>query len=124
MKISCKFGEPSWCSFPARVLTPKFSMRGIGGSGIANAKPKYPPVAAILIFLIRETCLKYDGCTHFGRAKVKDHTMMHTYNRSMVKSTISHNKAADLHTLTNVTTKYQLPTPYDFRDKTRFYNLR
>ena len=27
MKISCKFGEPSWCSFPLRALTPKISLK-------------------------------------------------------------------------------------------------
>ena len=27
MKISCKFGEPSWCSFPLRALTLKISLR-------------------------------------------------------------------------------------------------
>ena len=44
MKISCKYGEPSWCSFPLRALMPKnLSMRGGGGGGIVNAKPKYPP---------------------------------------------------------------------------------
>ena len=38
MKISCKFGEPSWCSFPLRA-----SKCGDGLSVVANAKPKYPP---------------------------------------------------------------------------------
>ena len=27
MNISCKFGEPSCCCFPLRVLTPKISLR-------------------------------------------------------------------------------------------------
>ena len=45
MKISCKFGEPSWCSFPLRALTPKISMCG-GCGGVVNAKPKYPPDAS------------------------------------------------------------------------------
>ena len=31
------------------------------------------------IFVIRETCLKYGRCTHFGRAKGKGQAMMHTY---------------------------------------------
>ena len=35
--------------------------------------------------------------------------------RSKVKSR-SHHDVAHLHPLTNVTTKYQLPTPYGFRD--------
>ena len=26
MKISCKFGEHSWCSFPLRALTPEISL--------------------------------------------------------------------------------------------------
>ena len=39
MKISSKFGEPSWCSFPLRALTPKIG-------GVVNAKPKYPPDAS------------------------------------------------------------------------------
>ena len=26
MKISCKFGEPSWCRFPLRALMPKISL--------------------------------------------------------------------------------------------------
>ena len=43
--------------------------------------------------------------------------------RSKVKSR-SHHDAAHLHPLTNVSTKYQLPTPYGFRDiaRTRFSN--
>ena len=51
--------------------------------------------------------------------------MMHTYTRSKVKS-ISHHEVAHLPALTNVPTKYQLPTPFDFPDiaQTRFYNLR
>ena len=42
-----------------------------------------------------------------------------------VKSRSDHN-VAQLHPLTNVPTKYQLPTPYGFRDtdRTRFSNLR
>ena len=33
------------------------------------------------IFVIREICLKYGRSTHFGRSKVKDHTMtLHTYS--------------------------------------------
>ena len=45
--------------------------------------------------------------------------------RSKVKSR-SHHDAAQLHPLTNVPTKYQLPTPYGFRDiaRTRFYRSR
>ena len=42
MKISCKFGEPSWCSFPLRALTPKISLSKVS----ANTKPKYPPDAS------------------------------------------------------------------------------
>ena len=45
MKISCKFGGPSWCSFPLRALMPKISTCG-GGGGVASAKPKYPPDAS------------------------------------------------------------------------------
>ena len=42
-----------------------------------------------------------------------------------VKSRSDHN-VAHLHPLTNVPTKYQLPTPYSFRDiaRTRFYRSR
>ena len=42
-----------------------------------------------------------------------------------VKSTSDHD-VAQLHPLTNVPTKYQLPTPYGFRDiaRTRFLNSR
>ena len=38
----------------------------------------------------------------------------------------SHHDVLHLHTLANVPTKYQLPTPYDFRDVpgTRFYTPR
>ena len=38
----------------------------------------------------------------------------------------SHHNVAHLHPLTNVPTKYQLPTPYGFRDiaRTRFSNSR
>ena len=45
--------------------------------------------------------------------------------RSKVKSR-SHYDIAHLHTLTNVPTIYQLPTPYGFRDiaQTRFSNSR
>ena len=45
--------------------------------------------------------------------------------RSKVKSR-SHHDAAHLHPLTNVSTKYQLPTPYSFRGiaRTRFYRSR
>ena len=45
--------------------------------------------------------------------------------RSKVKSR-SHHDAAHLHPLTNVSIKYQLPTPYSFRDiaRTRFYRSR
>ena len=41
--------------------------------------------------------------------------------RSKVKSR-SHHDVLHLHTLANVPTQYQLPTPYDFRDipRTRF----
>ena len=51
-----------------------------------------------------------------------------TVARSKVKSR-SHNDVAHLHPLTNVTTKYQLPTPYGFRTFrdiawTRFYRSR
>ena len=37
-----------------------------------------------------------------------------------------HHDVAHLHPLTNVPTKYQLPTPYGFRDidRTRFYGSR
>ena len=48
MMISCKFGKPSWCSFPLRALIPKISLCG---SGVANAKPKYPPNAKKSAFL-------------------------------------------------------------------------
>ena len=45
--------------------------------------------------------------------------------RSNVKSRSDHD-AAHLHPLTNVPTKYQLPTPYGFRviAQTRFYRTR
>ena len=45
--------------------------------------------------------------------------------RSKVKSR-SHHDVAHLHPLANVPTKYQLPTPYSFRDiaRTRFYRSR
>ena len=45
--------------------------------------------------------------------------------RSKVKSRSDHNNA-HLHPLANVATKYQLPTPYGFRDiaRTRFYRSR
>ena len=44
---------------------------------------------------------------------------------SKVKSWSDHD-VAHLHTLTNVPTKYQLPTPYGFRDiaRTTFYRSR
>ena len=45
--------------------------------------------------------------------------------RSKVKS-MSHQDIANLHPLTNIPTKYQLPTPYSFQDiaRTRFYRSR
>ena len=45
--------------------------------------------------------------------------------RSKVKSRSDHD-VAQLYPLTNVPTKYQLPTPYGFRDiaQTRFLNSR
>ena len=45
--------------------------------------------------------------------------------RSKVKSRSDYD-VAHLHPLTNVPTKYQLPTPYGFRDiaRTRFYRSR
>ena len=45
--------------------------------------------------------------------------------RSKVKS-MSHHDVAHVHPLTNVPTKYQLPTLYRFRDiaRTRFYRSR
>ena len=48
-----------------------------------------------------------------------------TTARSKVKSR-SHHDEAHLHLLTCVPTKYQLPTPYGFRDiaRTRFYRSR
>ena len=48
-----------------------------------------------------------------------------TTARSKVKSRSDHN-VAHLHPLTNIATKYQLPTPYSFRDIawTRFYRSR
>ena len=48
-----------------------------------------------------------------------------TTARSKVKSWSDHD-AAHLHTLTNVTTKYQLPTAYGFQDiaRTTFYRSR
>ena len=48
-----------------------------------------------------------------------------TTARSKVKSR-SHHDVAHLHPLTNIPTKYQLPTPYGFRDiaRTRFYRSR
>ena len=41
MKISCKFGEPSWRSSPLRGLTLKISL-----PAAVAAKPKYPPDAS------------------------------------------------------------------------------
>ena len=48
-----------------------------------------------------------------------------TTARSKVKSR-SHHDVAHLHSLTNIPTKYKLPTPYSFRNiaQTRFYRLR
>ena len=52
-------------------------------------------------------------------------TLMVTTARSQVK-TMSDHDVAHLHLLTNIPTKYQLPTPYGFRDiaRTRFYSSR
>ena len=50
---------------------------------------------------------------------------MVTMQRSKVKSR-SHHEVAHLQPLTNVSTNFQLPTPYGFRDiaRTRFYRSR
>ena len=39
MKISCKSGEPGWCSFPLSINAKNLSM---SGGGIATTKPKDP----------------------------------------------------------------------------------
>ena len=39
MKISCKFGEPSWCSFSSESINANNLSTH---SGVAKAKPKYP----------------------------------------------------------------------------------
>ena len=51
------------------------------------------------------------GQGHYGKVKVKSR---------------SHHDVAHLHPLTNIPTKYQLPTPYGFQDiaRTRFYRSR
>ena len=41
MKISCKFGEASRCSFPADSIDVE-NLFVSGGRGIVNTKPKYP----------------------------------------------------------------------------------
>ena len=55
----------------------------------------------------------------------QDFTVKVTTTRSKVKSR-SHHDAAHLQPLTNVPAKYQLPTPYSFRDiaRTRFCRSR
>ena len=91
-------------------------------------------------YVRNKICLMYGRSTHFGRAKAKGHTItMHKppnqcpYKVSTsyvlqfpryslekilrVKVTTavnsrSHHDIAHLHPLTNVPTKYQLPTPY------------
>ena len=52
-------------------------------------------------------------------------TRFKTHDHNKVKSR-SHLDVAHLQLLTNVPTKYQLPTPYDFRDiaRPRFYRSR
>ena len=44
----------------------------------------------------------------------------------MARSNQGHTDVLHLHTLVNVPTQYQLPTPYGFRDipRTRFYRSR
>ena len=53
----------------------------------------------------------FKGQSHYGKVK------------GPIKA---HHDVAHLHTLTNLHTKYQLPTPYGFRDiaQTRFYRSR
>ena len=46
MTIFSKFGEPSWCS----IILLNLSTRG---SGVANAKPKYPPEALIYSSILK-----------------------------------------------------------------------
>ena len=59
----------------------------------------------------------FKGQGHYDKVKVT--------TRSKVKSR-SYHDVAHLHPLTNVPTKYQLPTPHAFRDiaRTRFYRSR
>ena len=60
-----------------------------------------------------------------GLLMCKPHSSVHSKKRSKVKSRSQHD-VAHLHPLTNVPTKYQLPTCYGFRDiaRTRFYRSR
>ena len=74
---------------------------------------------------------KYQLSTPYG---FRDIARTRFYNRQEVKVTTARSKVksrsghdvAHLHPLTNVSTTYQLPTPYGFRDiaRTRFYRSR
>ena len=69
------------------------------------------PTINFLHFMVSEILSgqNFKGQGHYGKVKSR-----------------SHHDVAHLHPLSNVRTKYQLPTPYGFRDiaQTRFYRLR
>ena len=66
----------------------------------------------------------YRGQGHYG--KVKGQIKVKSLQQGQIKISLSHYDVAHLRPPTNVPTKYQLPTPYGFRDKarTRFSNSR
>ena len=47
MKISCKFGEPSWCSFPLRALTLKISTSGGVANALNQSIRRMPPMVTV-----------------------------------------------------------------------------
>ena len=49
MKKSCKFGEPSWCSFPLKVLTPKISIAKVNKLDTGTPSCTQPPKPFLIV---------------------------------------------------------------------------
>ena len=64
MKISCKFGESSWCSFPLRALTPKISLRAATATlQMLNQSIRRMPLVDTITFTSPKTLILIDAYT-------------------------------------------------------------
>ena len=82
MKISCKFGEPSWCSFPLRALTPKISLRAPAAAEVTAQRtlnqsinqmlqmPIIKEVYGLTVLYKHIYAVKGTILSHFSRPKV------------------------------------------------------